>query len=442
MSREEGSGRPMREMSGEEGSGRPMREMSREGGRSCLLMLQKLSGEEAYLLRALKPKEIFQLVHGCAGQQTETKLAGLKEELSPEVVEGVLEGLFQALTTESERSESFSSAEKSRSNKKEVWKKIKELYHTLSQCKPSEGGVSGLKLLTPKEGSERLKRGVKIIKTALPCFKGEKREEEETSEQAQSPETQAEPAEEAAVKAAEEAAEDPQHVVEVSKDESQSPQMCFRSKKLIKAGDRLKKRTRARLSGLMKPIRARRSKRVHSGVKTQTSGREKLRRRIAKLSSSRVPSLKAGKRSVSRMRAAGSTMLRKSLGKVQNADLTSCLPMESGKRSVSRMRTAGSTMLRKSLEKVQNTDLTSCLPMESGKRSLEKFKATTVKLLKKSREEVHSPKEDVESEEDADSERDEDRPVELKSGFLKSGKNRAANIKAAGGKILRKSLEK
>ncbi|KAF6722039.1 hypothetical protein FQA47_007648 [Oryzias melastigma] len=89
-------------MSSDDEQGSPQRRGSREeGGHGSLMWVESVPDDGAYLLRALKPEEVFQLVHGCARGRTERKLAALREELSPEVVAGAMEGLVQALTGES-----------------------------------------------------------------------------------------------------------------------------------------------------------------------------------------------------------------------------------------------------------------------------------------------------------------------------------------------------
>ncbi|XP_024116759.1 stress response protein NST1 [Oryzias melastigma] len=316
-------------MSSDDEQGSPQRRGSREeGGHGSLMWVESVPDEGAYLLRALKPQEVFQLVHGCAGGRTERKLAALREELSPEVVDGAMEGLVQALTGESESSSrSPPTAEYRRASRSEVWQKIKELYHTLNLFKPSEGGASCLKLPTPKLGAEKLKRAIKKIKA---------------KKQTEAPETQLMSAEEEQ----EDADIELKDVEELSEFESQSSEeLCTKQ-----------------------------------------------------------------------MKAAGADMLRRGR--------------------------AGVTMLRKSLEKIQTANLTSCLPMEAGKRYAEKLKAGGAKILRKSSETVQSSEEDAETKQDTDSELEEEQPIRLKSRFRESGKIRAAKIKAAGAKILRKSLEK
>ncbi|RVE57735.1 hypothetical protein OJAV_G00202170 [Oryzias javanicus] len=147
-------------MSSETESGSPTQGIPEEGARrGGVMLVESLPEEGTYLLRALKAEELFQLVHGCMSQRTEKKLDELREELSPDIVDGALEGLFQALTGESEStSRSPSSAEESSSDRSEVWEKIKALYHKLNLFNPSETGVSGLKLPTPKLKVEKLRK--------------------------------------------------------------------------------------------------------------------------------------------------------------------------------------------------------------------------------------------------------------------------------------------
>ncbi|RVE57711.1 hypothetical protein OJAV_G00202080 [Oryzias javanicus] len=121
-------------MSSETESGSPTQGIPEEGARrGGVMLVESLPEEGTYLLRALKAEELFQLVHGCMSQRTEKKLDELREELSPDIVDGALEGLFQALTGESEStSRSPSSAEESSSDRSE-WKRRRKKHLRLQQ---------------------------------------------------------------------------------------------------------------------------------------------------------------------------------------------------------------------------------------------------------------------------------------------------------------------